>query len=424
MKNKMVLLSVIMTLFVSCGGSPVREEEDYSLIPAGNISVKLGIVRAFDSNLPMIDDSDFNQMLTEAERVLVLKFGGLVEFKFTDHGEISVDELFKDKTYQTSKLYAAWKSYKYDLKLGKNMPVFSDPGFKKKTADFLKMFSLASLSNYFPGVVIKDYDQAAELVMNIYHQKIEWLKSLKTAGGKPVLDPSYPPHQSFVEWYTMMETQDKYDVIIANSLIVFDLIASPYPHSVCKHAKVGGASFNSPEREVFGGSAVMINILEDYGNIPGIGTADQGSPKELKNKVVGAILLAHEIGHAFFHIPDMYDHPKSCLMNTPSGDLSNSELYSLLLEDLSPCPKCQPWVEAKQYSLIADGEKDLVKKGDLYLICADKTMALMGEEFKNAYDQKMYVASLFTKARDAYEAAGDKKKIQKCDKLYHSVFKK
>ncbi|OHD53592.1 MAG: hypothetical protein A2Y33_06630 [Spirochaetes bacterium GWF1_51_8] len=424
MKKGLIGIVFTSVFLISCAGSAVKQGDGLPIAPVGEITVRLDIVQAFDSNLPMIGGSDSEQILSEAERILKAKFGSTIHFIFEDHGQIPVDDLFKDKTYQNTKLYESWKPYKYDLKLGKEMPVFSDPAFKKQVVSFLQMFSLASLSNYFPGVAIKDYDHAAELVMGVYHSKILWLKTLKTAKGKPVLYPDNPAQQSFVEWYTMMEKQDRYDIVIANSLIVMDLITSPFPHSVCKHAKVGGANFNSPARKAFDGNAVMINILEEYGNIPGISAGGKPLSNEMKNKVIGAVLLAHEIGHAFFHIPDVYDHPLSCLMNTPSAEVSYPELYRLLLEDLTPCPKCQPWVEAKQYSLMADQEDDLVKKGDLYLACAQKTMDLMGEGMYKSYDQKVYIARLFTLAREAYEDADDKKKIQSCDKLYYSIFKK
>jgi hypothetical protein len=424
MKNKLFLLYVGITIFAACAGSGVEKSDELPLSPPDIVIIKLDIVRAFDMRLPVISETDFRQILSGAESVLTVKFGGIIQFEFTDHGQIPVDELFKDQSYRNSKLYQSWKPYKYDIQLGKNMPVFSDPAYLKKAADFLKMYSMESLGKYFPGVTLKDYDHAAELLIDTYQRKVEWLKTLKTAKGVSLLIKNQPPQQSFIEWYAMMSAQDKYDIVIANSLIVYDLITSPYPHTVCKHAKAGGASFSSPARDAFGGNSVMINILEDYGNIPGISADYQDIAPETKNKIIGAILLAHEIGHAYFHIPDVYDHPVSCLMNTPNGDVSNPELYAMLIADMTPCPKCKPWVDAKLYSIMADNETDDVKKGDLYIICAEKTAGLMGKDLKNFYDQKVYIAGLFNKALAAYQKAGDKKKIAECDKKYYSMFPK
>ena len=45
-----------------------------------------------------------------------------------------------------------------------------------------------------------------------------------------------------------MKNQRDYDIIITNTLIVYDNFLEPYPHAVLRYAKVGGSSFKSPAR--------------------------------------------------------------------------------------------------------------------------------------------------------------------------------
>ena len=70
----------------------------------------------------------------------------------------------------------------------------------------------------------------------------------------------------------------------------------------------------------------------------------RGMTSKARAQALGLWLLAHELGHALLKIPDVYDHPESCLMKTVRGDLAPLSGLSRLHENPGPCPRCEPYV--------------------------------------------------------------------------------
>jgi hypothetical protein len=289
---------------------------------------------------------------------------------------------------------------------------------KKQMIGFLKQWELNLLKDFFPKRQIRSYDDFYRYLTKQYHKKIKWLKSLKTNDGANLIIQPFIPFQSYVEWSSLMWYQDKYDIIFTNTLIVYDLFSEPYPHTICKHAKVGGSSFSSPKRNPLDGRSLMVNILEEYGNIKEIGKSATDAPRTTKNKILGGFYFAHEFGHAFYMIPDVYDHSDACLMNSSLSNMEGLKSYNLLISDLSLCQKCQPWIIAKGYVLSAQDayrKKDYVGSGNMYMKAASNTPKTIDGDYRN------YVIMLYGKALDAYTKAKDKNNIKKCKKLIKNL---
>jgi len=95
------------------------------------------------------------------------------------------------------------------------------------------------------------------------------------------------------------------------------------------------------------GFSILVNVFEDFGGIPSICTPFKNSEHSLRNKVIGAVLVAHELGHALYEIPDVYDHGDACLMNSSVHSLNNRQAYELMTEAMSHCPKCSSLAEQR-----------------------------------------------------------------------------
>ena len=159
-----------------------------------------------------------------------------------------------------------------------------------------------------------------------------------------------------------LKRQEDSDVVLTNTFILSDLLTEPHPHSVFGKAKIGGIAMPSPHRSALGGQVLLattfgidtkVAALSELGGKPA--TFDE------RAQILGAYLLAHEVAHAFFGIPDVFDHPLGCLMTSRPGATYRDGIEELEAHP-TPCPRCQPYVQARK-SL--DRGREAYRKGCL-----------------------------------------------------------
>lgn len=414
LKNSAILISGILIAVFAVAISAARCDAE-NKHKDGKLKVTLELVQAYDMRFPTLSETDVKQVVDEAKRMIRTKLGGGVELDFHDNGAMTLDELFGGVNYrqQQGALYKNVLPWKYDIDLGENAPILlnSKKDYEEEVLTFLHRWDLTSLAHFFPDRKIESYGDAFYALMATYHEKVRWLKTLKTKSGEYVLIRPYAPYQSQVEWMGYAEAQDKYDVIITNTLIVLDNMIRPYPHGICKHGKIGGQSMYSPRRQALNGRSLLVNIFEDYGDVTGISPPVDDRPRELKNKSVGGYFLAHEFGHVFFLLPDFYDHGGGCLMNSSLEASSSAEGYRLLSQSDSPCPLCRPWVVAKSYvlrAMAADAKGRFNESAKLYLIAKEVTPTKLDT---NNYDG--YTKWLLAKACEEFGRAMNTDAIEK-----------
>ncbi|MBE7412215.1 MAG: hypothetical protein L6Q54_12205 [Leptospiraceae bacterium] len=375
----------------------------------------LETVTALDHRIPAPSKEDMKKIIEEGKKTISMKFGEEIELEFHDNGYISLEDLFSSIQYQKQNHYTT--KYKYDFQQMEKANIFSNPEYKKEVLDFLKSWSIESLQKFFPNKKISNYKEVEIELLKTYHQKMYWLTSLKTNKNEPLLNIPLKNHQSYIEWKAFMYDQSKYDVIFTNTIIVLDTINTPYPHSVVKHAKVGGSSFESPKRNPMLGNSLLINFLEEYGNIDGIKNPFQLN-SEKKNKIIGGLFFAHEFGHAFFQIPDVYDHPESCLMNASMDSGNMEKSYELLLSDPHPCPKCKPWIQSKKNFIEAEilfSKSQFQDAGEKFLICASNLPTQIDS------DRNRYLLQIYSQAKLAFSKVNNLNKIQVIESLESSL---
>jgi hypothetical protein len=208
---------------------------------------------------------------------------------------------------------------------------------------------------------VKTYEDLWEHYVRRYLATVEKLEGLKTPNDTPLLDLKKAHWRSHAAWSCASRTQRDYDLILTNAFIFADLLSEPHPHTVFGKAKIGGLAGPNAARAILGGQALVastfaidtpIEYLSELGGKPAT-LAERG-------EILGAYLIAHEVAHAIFGIPDVFDHPPSCLMTSRPGETYREGLATLAANP-GPCPRCRPWVEARS---ALDRGRSLLEAGD------------------------------------------------------------
>lgn len=251
-----------------------------------------------------------------------------------------------------------------------------DP-YRARAIAFLRKWPLDSLRGFLPEDAPPDsYEAVYEAYRARYVATVERTRALKTPTGQPLVDPAGSSDRSFAAWLCALERQGEFDVVITNTFILSDLLTEPHPHSVFGKAKIGGIAARATRRTALGGQALLATTFGIDTDIPELNELD-GKPAspELRARLLGAYLLAHEIAHAVFGIPDVYDHPLGCLMTSRPG-----ATYLDGLEELdahpAPCPECRPYVEARSLydrGLAALDAERAALASELFLASVKKT---------------------------------------------------
>ena len=222
--------------------------------------------------------------------------------------------------------------------------------FKDQAMKFLERWPIESLAGFIEDsekTRVKTHADVYAYYAKKYVRTIDAMKGLKTPAGTPLVEPERSARRSFVAWTCALLRQKEYDVILTNTFILADLLTEPHPHAVFGKAKIGGIAAKSPARSALGGQALLATTfgidtkLKEFAELP-------GEPPTMveRAKILGVYLLAHEIAHAVFGIPDVFDHPKGCLMTSRPGATYRDGLRELE-ENREPCPRCRPYVEAR-----------------------------------------------------------------------------
>ncbi|MBN1899023.1 MAG: hypothetical protein JW827_09615 [Spirochaetes bacterium] len=350
MKIILIFLLVLANINLTSGESLLKDHHFF-----------LNVIYLEDERLPSIPEKDINIILNEARDELRLKFGAIY-IHFDYKGKQDLKSFFDTYLNKGSDYYNNLSNYKYKFFSGS---IDYSP-FKKPILKFLKQWKLWDLKDFFDKETkkkIKTYDDVMEYLFKGYAEKLNKLESLKLENGEYLIDRENNNHNSYINWLVAMYFQDLYDIIITNTIIVYDDISKPYPHAVLRYAKVGGSSFESPNRVIFDGTSGMVNLFEMLTDISYFQKPYQ--EKELNkndwNGIIGRYIMAHELAHMIYLIPDVYDHPKQCLMDSSYATMDYYEGYKLLKKYPFECPLCKPYANAREHHLLAD---DLFKKED------------------------------------------------------------
>jgi len=311
---------------------------------AANAQLNLDVLLVNDPDLPPVNPVHASWILAEAKATLAdkLGFGGLT-FKVT--GKTTVAEFIERNTPKDDTCLKQFDPNRVRPK-GRRPKDIAPSAVKQ----FLKRWKLKELRAFFPEdrrAGLKSYDDIVAALMTEFDHKLDLLTGFKLSNGKSLLAPERLDERSYVRWICAVRNQNEADLILTNGFILYDLGSEPYPHSIFAKNKVGGASLRSPKRTAIRGRAVVASTFSMVTDIPffreeGVETLTAGE----RLSVIGTFIVAHELGHAVFKLPDFYDHPKECLMTTKfeTGYVSG---YKALKQYPGGCSSCTPYVETR-----------------------------------------------------------------------------
>lgn len=306
----------------------------------------------------LVNDPDFPQVTVEsAESILRAAKNTLadklafpsVEFRII--GETAVADFIARNVPENDLCSQHFEPLR--VRMGKRAAREVDP---KLVDDFLSRWSVGSLAAFFPEAEraeLTSYAAIRAKLLEEFDRKVAEIAKFKLKNGESLLAPDKLDQRSYVSWICAIRNQNEADFILTNEFILYDLASEPYPHSIFQKCKMGGASLLSPERRAIHRRALVASTFSMFTEIPFfIEEGAEWLTSRERLEVIGTFIVAHEMGHAVFKIPDFYDHPPECLMTTKfeTGYVSG---WRELAAHPGPCPLCQPYVDAKNHVFLA-----------------------------------------------------------------------
>jgi hypothetical protein len=397
-------LLLLSTVFFLCAGTAVRlSAQSAAPVMHGNPVMSIDVAVLNDLRLPALSDEDIKLVLAETKATLKQKFG-LDNLTFNTRGSQSVDQFFLKYLNRNSPRFKQYDAVRYRF-FQKN----DYTPYKDRIIKFLGRYKVWDLADFFPGKKdsLKTYEDIVPVLMDTWYKKVSDLENLKLRNGTWLISRGNNSFQSYANWLAVMGEQDAYDLVIANTFIVYDVLTEPYPHVVTRLAKVGGSSFESPKRKGFGGSSAMFNTFEMLTDIPYFKGAYTNRGLTIKDwdRIIGAYVVAHELGHMLFLIPDVYNHDRGCLMDSSYENLDYVSGYQIIKQNPEPCTKCQPYVDARNMFFSAESKYN---SGDFAGAAEDYRLSAKMSPDKLDIDYTPYMALLYARAAQSYFKAGNR----------------
>lgn len=324
---------------------PGDGQTDNSTVQTTASTLHLTVAVVTDPQMPPLNDSDIQQILATAQQTISDKLA-FSELSFEVTAKMSVEDFIE----RSLKNVPACLNELAPIRYTQNQDA-AFTALRPKMLTFLKKWSLKELQSFFPVEEQGRYtshEAVLEQVIATYRQKAAAIAKIRLADKQKLLDSSKLRYRSYSSWVCALRGQEDYDIILTNEFIFYDLIGEPFPHTVFQKCKVGGASLPSPKRIVIPGRALFVSTFGIENKIPFFDEDPQNRfSHDEKQQLTGMFLLAHELGHALFKLPDFYDHPEQCLMTT-KAETDYQTGYTLLKNNPGTCPACQPWVTARR----------------------------------------------------------------------------
>jgi len=363
--------------------------------------VSLSILYVRDPSLKGLTPEEINLMIEEA-RLMMLKKFGVKDIKFINKKEMTVKDFFNSFLSLNEEMESRYIPY----------TSLNWKPYESEILSFIKQWKIWDLEKFFPEKkgTLKTYEQIVPELMSVYEKRLKRLEEIKYENGTSLI-PKDDLTCSYLAWKNAMFSQDICDVVISDSLIVYDDIKHPYPHAVTRFAKVGGGSFESPKRPDFCGFSAMVNLFETMTELTEFRSPRLSRPFTLEEraKILGGYILAHELGHMIYLIPDVYDHEKGCLMDSSAETLDYFQGYQELIKYDHPCSVCQAWVIPRNYHFEGDRkfkEKDYAGAAEDYKMCIKLTPKDLDVDYNS------YISSVCVKAGRAYLNSNNKEKAK------------
>jgi hypothetical protein len=364
-------------------------------------SLVLEVLIANDPDFPAVTPETAQKILGAAKATLADKFSG-VEVEFRIIGSTTVTEFIRRNVPPGDACSQQFEPQR--VRLGKRRARDVDPALVDR---FLNRWTLTALKEFFPAAQrtgLTSIEALRTRLLEEFDRKVDLIAGFELQSGTSLLAADKLDERSYVSWVCAMRNQNEADFVLTNEFILYDLASEPYPHSIFAKCKMGGASLLSPRRRAIYRRALVASTFSMVTDLPFFqeeGVEWLTSSERLE--VIGAFIVAHELGHALFKIPDFYDHPPECLMTTKfeTGYVSG---FRELVAHPGACPRCQVYVDAKRHVFLAEAAQREGRWDD-----AIKHLKVAIQKTPKHVDGSYvrYVADLSVQVAQVYVAKGD-----------------
>lgn len=393
--------------------APSSVEPLFARIP----EMKLKVVRVIDPDFTDITEEDVNTMLKSARKIYSDKFG-VDNVRFVNAGHIPIDQFFASWLKKESDAFRQKDARRFRVGQKNDFEIH-----KPTIMAFIQNWKLEELQGFFPENERAKYDSYEKVYEGIVTQmqaKIAQIAEIQV-GGKSLLKPESMEWRSFLNWLLVLETQTEYDVVLTNTFILYDDISQPAPHSIFTKCKVGGVSHKNPLRKELGQRVIMSSTFGMDTDIPMFAEyGDNGRvTRNQRDEVTGGYVIAHELGHAIFKLPDHYNHGPECLMNNAKNQ-TYKQGFDLLVAHPGPCLLCHPWMKARSQFFDAEWNYD----HGFWETAINFYLTVMKETPKNVDGSYPgYIAYLCYKMSNAFYKVGNKEMARKGAKKAVELYK-
>jgi tetratricopeptide (TPR) repeat protein len=296
------------------------------------------------------------------------------------------------------------------VRFGKRAARDVDP---KLVDEFLSRWSVESLAAFFPEkdrAGLTSYEAIRTKLLEEFDRKVAMIAGFQDENGDSLLAPDKLEQRSYVSWICAIRNQNEADFILTNEFILYDLASEPYPHSIFQKCKMGGASLLSPKRRAIHRRALVASTFSMFTELPFfVENGVEWLTTRERLEVIGTFIVAHEMGHAVFKIPDFYDHPPECLMTTKfeTGYVSG---WRELGAHPGPCPDCQLYVDAKNHVFLAYAAR---MEGQFDDVIKNLKIAIRKTPKHTDGSYLRYIADLSVQIAETFAAKGSDKQAKR-----------
>ncbi len=299
-------------------------------LPYGPVKI-LRVLKVTDSRCPDINQNELFQIFLNVRKILLeqFKIGTTFEIK----ANISIGNFFKNEKMELMKYFLAMSMIRnvnnntYKPLNDKTLEMIKQGGWKemlgisefdiwKDDPGIIQYRILKAdekdILKYFPKNLKQEKvknDVLRKKLCNHFREHLTQLKKIQGLDDKPLLDKNYPGYFSSVRWRMLLHNTTSYDVVVTNTLIL-ETAKRTDLHVFARGGIINGfvASIN-PDVSL---TTVFPVLSEDscFEN------KDRMNLEERDHAI--AYILAHELGHQLFNLPDDYTG-KIPLMNPPGG---------------------------------------------------------------------------------------------------------
>lgn len=296
---------------------------------------------------PFLELEDAEEILAEAARTVQERFGVPVEFDI--EWMSSMDEMH-EAFYEALEDTGNWD------RMGERIALLADSsadlsGYEDTMAGYLKsIYSLRALINFLPATeraAVRDYRDFVRKMVPIWRSKVRLWLNVFPDNPRRMVNPEKMWQHSSSFWSTVVPHHPDIDVYLTNVLVIYDWLEWPHPHAIFYQAKFGGVGYGMWMGDTDHRGAVFTSAFGILTTRPEFGAGDyQSISRSGRNKILGAVLVAHEFGHTFFGMPEFYEgHDSRCMMSSPSVPAHGYVTwYDDLIRSPGRCSACEPYL--------------------------------------------------------------------------------